>query len=127
MAVPLDVACAQAIALLRLLHEVPTDVLRNDPELVPMRHGDYILPFDRERQFVGACAFLACIKDDFKSIPAVCVQEDHDSQLLRLFVAVNKRTPGQGRVYLAKMKAGFEGVFQALGNAGKGKSKLLFS
>lgn len=127
MVVPLDVACAEAIALLRLLHEVPSNVSRNDPGLVPIRHEDYILPFNRERQFVGACAFLACIKDDIKSVPAVCVQEDRHSHLLRLFVAVNKRTPEQGRPYLEKMKAGFEAVFRATGNAGKGKSKLLHS
>ena len=121
MTVPTDVACAEAIALLHLLHEVPTDVSRNDPGLVPIRHEDYVLPFDRERQFVGACAFLACIKDDIKNVPAVCVQEDHDAQCLKLIVAVNKRGHEKGRPYLEKMKTGFEAVFRALGNAGTRK------
>ena len=103
MATSADVACAEAIALLRLLHEVPADVSRNDPGLAPIRHDNYVLPFDRERQFVGACAFLACIQEDPRSVPAVCVQEDRDAQLLSLIVAVNKRGPNQGRPYLGKM------------------------
>lgn len=122
MAPPADVACAEAIALLRLLHEVPTNVSKNDPGLVPIRHEDYILSFDRERQFVGACAFLACIKNDVYHVPAACVQEDRDAHLLKLIVAVNKRGHEQGRPYLEKMKEGFEAVFRPLEKAGTRKS-----
>lgn len=116
-----DVVCAEHIALLHLLHEVPAPGSRNDASLVPFRHEDYTLPFDRERQFVGACAFLSCVRADLTRIPAVCMQEVPETKSLNLFVAVNKIEPHDGRGELRQMKMGFEGVFRELTRVGIGE------
>lgn len=121
MSPSVDVACAERIALLHLLHKVPIPRSKNGSSPVSMRHEGYTMPFDRERQFVGACAFLSCIKADQKKIPAVCVQEVPETQSLNLLVAANKRSANDSREYLREMKAGFERVFQELTKVGIGE------
>ena len=118
---PADVSCAEHIALLHLLHEAPIRPSKNDANMFPLRHGNYILPFDRERQLVGACAFLSCIKADLKRIPAVCVQEVPEAGSLNLYVAVNRIEAQDGREYLRQMKGGFESVFLQLTRVGTGE------
>lgn len=122
MALPIDMTWAEHIAFLRLLYNTPPEKpSKNNPGNLPIRHDEYVLPFDRERQFVGACAFLSNIKTRIESIPAVCVRENHETNSLELLVAVNKRTADDGREYLRDMKSGFQGVFNALRRANIGE------
>lgn len=118
-----DVSCAETIALLRLLHEVPAPPSGNEASSAPIRHENFAMPFDRERQFVGACAFLSCIRADMKLVPAVCQQEVPETNSLNLFIAVNKREPNSGREYLRDMEAGFESLFKQLRRVGTGKHR----
>ncbi|MBE3049651.1 hypothetical protein IMZ48_45580 [Candidatus Bathyarchaeota archaeon] len=121
MAVP-DIAWAEHIAFLRLLHDgPPAEPPRNDTGLLPIRDQDYVLPFDRERQFVGACAFLSNIRSQIDIIPAVCLWERRETESLELLIVANKRTAEDGRDYLRDMKSGFKAVFDELRRAAVGE------
>lgn len=124
MAVPRDIARAEHIAFLRLLHDTgPARPSKNEPGDLPIRHEDYVLPFDRERQFVGACAFLSNIRSQIHSIPAVCVRESRETESLELLITANKRAADDGRDYLRDMKSGLEGIFKSLRRTNIGEPK----
>lgn len=118
MTIPANIEWAKYVAFLRLLHEVPVKRSKNKPGVFLNLCQDYILPFDRERQFVGAYAFLSCIKTKIDSIPAVCVREYRDTRSLKLLLTVNKRLVDEGCDYLQDMKLGFEKVFNELRRTG---------
>ena len=123
---PADVSCSENIAFLHLLHEVPAPPSKNEAGQVPIRPGNYTMSFDRERQFVGACALLSCIRADNMRIPAVCVQEVPETGSLDLLVAVNRRNVDTGP-YLNDMKAGFERVFRELSRVETGRWRCFYA
>jgi hypothetical protein len=84
------ITCAENVALLSLLHSVPSLPSSNQMNGLQISQRRYTLPFDRERSLVGTLAFLANTKDDPDHIPAVCVEEDPDSVSLNVLFAVNK-------------------------------------
>ena len=122
---PAAICCARNIAFLHLLHEVPIPPSKNSVGQLPIRHEDYTLPFDRERQLAGAFAFLSCIRHDNSKIPAVCLQEIPEAQSLNLLVTVNKKEPQAGLEYLRTMKVGFENIFKELNRVGSGMGQRL--
>jgi hypothetical protein len=105
---------AESIALLHLLHAVPTRPSSNPTDSLPIRPKGYTLPFERERNLAGTLAYLSSTKDDPDHIPAVCVEEIPKSASLSVLLAVNKVKRGDGNQVLQGLKQGFERIFTAL-------------
>lgn len=103
------IARAESIALLYLLHSVPTQPSSNNPDQLQFRQG-YSLPFIKERNLVSTLAFLAKTNNDPDYIPAVCVKEDPESSSISVLLAVNKGKPGDGNGVLEEIKQGFERI-----------------
>lgn len=111
---PPAVSCAERIALLYFLHSVPDPPSRNPIDRLPIREIGYTLSLLRERSLVGTLAFLSNLKDGPEHIPAVCVEENPDSASLKVLIAVNKASPGDGEGVLQDLKSGFERIFEVL-------------
>ena len=108
------ITCAENIALLSLLHTVPTPPSQNPNDSLQTSHRAYTLSFGRERSLTSTLAFLSNIKDDPNHIPAVCVEEDPNSAFLSVLLAVNKSRRHDGRQVLQALKQGFERIFAVL-------------
>jgi hypothetical protein len=116
-----EISRAENIALLYLLHSVPTLPSANPVDSQPIRQNGYTLPFPRERRLTGTLAFLSSINDDPNHIPAVCVEEDPQSATLSVLLAVNRRSSDGGKQVLRKLKQGFERVFAPLSRLSEGE------
>ncbi|KAF2101672.1 hypothetical protein NA57DRAFT_34292, partial [Rhizodiscina lignyota] len=108
------ISSAENIALLHLLHSVPTLPSSNPADIPTSRQNIYALSFKRERSLAGTLAFLSNIKDDPSHIPAVCVEECKKSTRLNVVLAVNKATFEDGSQILREIKQGLEGIFDVL-------------
>jgi hypothetical protein len=113
--------CAENIALLHLLHNVPTLPSANSMNALSLRHTDYALSTEEERSLVGTLAFLASIKDDPDHIPAVCVRPHPNLAALDVLLAVNKANRNDGHEILQISKEGFERIFGVLSRVGSGE------
>lgn len=111
---PTAILCAENIALLHLLHSVPDQPSRNPTDRFTNHQDGYMLPFLRERGLTGTLAFLSNLKDGPDHIPAVCVQEDPQSEYLNVLLAVNKAKPSDGEEVLRTLGLGFERIFVLL-------------
>lgn len=100
--------CAENIAMLYLLHTVPEMPSTNSETNAQSRQTGHSLTFAQERRLAGLLAFLAQIEDDPNHIPAVCLQEGPKTRFLSILLAVNRSTPADGKVYISKIKEGFE-------------------
>lgn len=116
------VKCAESIALLHLLHSVPSKPFSN-PSTCPQSHSTnkYSLSFEAERELAGTLAFLSSIKDEPKRIPAVCLHEDTETKSLNVLVAVNEAKHHDGLQALNAIKLGFENIFLLLSKASQSK------
>jgi len=117
------IRCAENIALLRILHNIPQKRLKNSPSSLAFRNEEYNLPFDREHHLTGVLAFLSCLKDDPCRIPAVSVRECQEGSSMKLdvLVAVNRKNTGDGKHALRKIVEGFEPIFSHLRYIGQGE------
>lgn len=112
------VTCAENIALLHLLHEVPALPSRNNKtEPIPRDTHRYNLSFEQERSLTGTLAFLAGLKDGPEHIPAICIEEDDKTAGLNVLIAVNKAKSGDGNAVLGEIRAGFEKIFALMAAA----------
>lgn len=88
-----EAALAEAISLLHLLHRIPAPPFIN-PEIPGHRvpENEYSLPFAKEQTLVNALSFLVG-NDDPNYVPALCVQEEPDTNAPRLniLLAVNQK------------------------------------
>lgn len=117
------VTCAENIALLYLLHSVPSPPSRNPIDRLPIR--GYTLSVLRERTLAGILAFLSNLKDGPENIPAVCVEEAPNSAFLNVLLAVNKARPDDGKEVLQTLKLGFERIFALLSRVSDGEWPML--
>ncbi|KAI1170874.1 hypothetical protein F4777DRAFT_567670 [Nemania sp. FL0916] len=106
--------CAENIALLHLLHDVPELPSANLVSNAQSVRIGYSLPFKEERNLAGVFAFLAQKEDDPNHIPAVCLRERPKQQSLDILLAVNRSHKGDGSGYLLGIKAEFEKIATAL-------------
>lgn len=123
------IICAESIALLHLLHSVPTLPSSNPIDNLPLQQDGYTLSFSRERSLVGTLAFLSNTVDDPNHIPALCVEEDPESSCLNVLLAVNRTNWNDGIQVLQDLKRAFERIFDILSevsNGGQFKSLFLF-
>lgn len=114
------VACAESIALLHLIHSVPTRPSSNPIDNLPLQQDGYTLSFTRERNLVGTLAFLSNTMDDPNHIPALCVKEDPESLSLSVLLAVNRIKWNDGNQVLQGIKQGFERIFAILSDVSNG-------
>jgi hypothetical protein len=109
-----EIARAESIALLHLLHPVPALPSRNSINSEQIRLGCYTLSFETELRLAGTLAFLSSITDDPDYIPALCVEEDPQSASLNVLLSVNKANQNDGNEVLQPIKQGFEQIFAVL-------------
>lgn len=114
------IICAESIALLHLLHSVPTLPSSNSTDNLLLHQEGYTLSFARERSLVGTLAFLSNTKDDPNHIPALCVKEDPESSCLSVMLAVNRAKWNDGNQVLQELKLGFERIFVILSEVSNG-------
>ncbi|KAL4877426.1 hypothetical protein BJY04DRAFT_222175 [Aspergillus karnatakaensis] len=108
------ITCAENIAISSLLHSIPVAPSRNNPEYLPTHQRLYILPIDTERKLAGTLAFLAHRKNEPNHIPAVCLEEEPDSETLKVILAVNKASKEDGNNSILCIMQGFESIFAIL-------------
>lgn len=118
--------CAEKIAILRLLHEVPEPPFKNPPAGASSSFSNqYSLPFERERNLCSTLAFLSCTADDPDRIPALCLHECPTKPALNVLVAVNSAQFGDGLATLRNIEAGFGTIFSLLSQTPHGEQSLL--
>lgn len=83
---PLAVICAEKVALLHLLHQVPVQPSRNETNHRP--RGNYSLSFEQEEKLASVLAFLSNTKNDCNHVPALCVEENLASGSLDVVLIV---------------------------------------
>lgn len=121
------IVCAESIALLHLLHSVPTLPSSNPIDNLPLHQQGYTLSFTRERDLVSTLAFLSNTKDDPNHIPALCVKENPESSALSVLLAVNRTKWKDGDQVLKELKQGFESIFDILSEVSNGRwFRILF-
>lgn len=116
-----SIICAENIALLHLLHSVPTLPSSNPLDMSRIRHDGYTLPFAKERELVSTLAFLSNAADDPDHVPALCVQEDRGSSSLQILLAVNRLSYNDGSQVLQEMERGFKNIFATMSRVSAGK------
>lgn len=119
---PADI-CAENIAILHLLHKVPSEPSKNAIEGTSVRRQDYTLSLEMERKLTSTLAFLSNVKDDRSHIPAVAIVEGVPLSRLRVLLAVNEKSHGDGNQILRNIKAGFETILSALSETSQGESR----
>lgn len=117
-----QIRCAENIALLSVLGQVPAAPSRNGLGRSPVFSPRRSLLLQAERDLCSTLAFISSIKDDRNRVTAVCVQEEESS--LRVLIAANAQTYGAcgDGTYLQAVQAGFEEIFAILRTASTGKS-----
>jgi hypothetical protein len=120
---PLDpvIACAENIALLSLLHSVPTLPASNSIDGFQTPSEDYALSFGEERGLTSTLAFLSSISNNPNHIPAICIEENPNSAFLSVLLAVNKAKRNDGNQFLQTLKQGFESIFTILSHSSDGE------
>jgi hypothetical protein len=112
----LAIARAESIALLHLLHSVPTPPSSNQYGSALPEQG-YALPFRKERELTSTLAFLSYTKDDPDRIPAVCIKQNIAEASLHVLIAVNKHKSKDGSVMLRELEQSFGNIFAILSHA----------
>ncbi|KAF2850021.1 hypothetical protein T440DRAFT_112881 [Plenodomus tracheiphilus IPT5] len=115
-------SCAESIALLHLIHSVPTPPSSNAVNHLLQTQDNYTLPFLKEQDLVSTLAFLANTKVDTNHIPALCVKETSAS--IHVLIAVNKTSKEDGNSNLQELKRDFDRLFGILSEVSYGSSKL---
>ena len=109
--------CAERIALLELLGNVPVPPSRNSRPPNQRSNSSYSLPEDTERHLTMDLAILTSLKKDIYKVTAVCVCED--SSGLSVLVAKNAANSHDSS-YMDKVKSGLEKVFEILYEVSQG-------
>ncbi|KAH9873149.1 hypothetical protein J1614_005547 [Plenodomus biglobosus] len=116
----LAISCAEDIALLYLLHSVPTPPSSNAINDLLKHEDDYTLPLAREQGLASTLAFLANTKVDTNHIPALCLKETSGS--IHVLMAVNKTTGADGYLNLLDLQRNFDELFAVLSEVSAGSS-----
>ena len=119
------IACAENIAILHLLHPVPTPPTSNPVTSSSNQPpSSYCLPFERERTLCSTLAFISSTNDDPNRIPALRLQERPSEGSLHVLVAVNEAKNGGIRPVLRKIQVGLDRIFALLSQAPQ--SEMIF-
>ncbi|EEY23032.1 predicted protein [Verticillium alfalfae VaMs.102] len=101
--------CAENIALLQFLHDVPTQPSNRSLLETATSDGQLPLSLEHERQLTGILATLSSIREDVALITAVAIRQfntpgKHHPTSLEVLVAVNKSKPSDGEDYLGSLE-----------------------
>lgn len=118
------IRCSELIALLYLLHSVPKLPSSHQPDVVLSCKNEYALSFESEKELTNTLAFLASTSDDPDHIPAVCVRESSASANISVYVAINKKSVGDGAIVLQSVADGFRNIFTTLSGVDNGEPFL---
>lgn len=122
------IGCAENVAVLSLLYRETSNSPFINGVACRKSHGiGYTLPLDKERDLASTLAFLARVNDEFKTIPAVCVEEVPGDGGLNVLLAVNKANADCGKQVLANLERGFAKIFGFLSQANGGCLSIKFS
>jgi hypothetical protein len=102
--------CAEAIALLAALGDVPSAPTRYAHQAAINAAG-YELDLRTERDQTSTLGFLSSIRDDINNITAVLVREDERG--ISILVASNAATAAES-AYLSSVKSGFDRIFEVI-------------
>ncbi|KAJ3577741.1 hypothetical protein NPX13_g2826 [Xylaria arbuscula] len=91
--VPATIQCTENIAVLNILHKVPSQPSSNAATAIQSKEAGYLIPFEDERRLTSTLAFLAYREDDPDHIPAVCVYGTGKKKKkgLKILLAVNRK------------------------------------
>ncbi|KAK2595134.1 hypothetical protein QQS21_007160 [Conoideocrella luteorostrata] len=122
------ISCAENIALLHLLHAVPTRPSKNpNKDLSGRKPSNYSLSFETERKLSYLLASISSVTEKIDHIPAVCIREDARTKSLHVLLAVNQAKFDDCKSLMEKLKAGFSKLFLMLSkveNATKGPATV---
>lgn len=98
---------------------MPSPPIRSPINAQQTPKAGYSLPFDKERSLASTLAFLCSIRDDPNRIPAVCIEEDPDSEDpnsagLTIVIAINKASWADGRKDLQAVQQGLQKILATL-------------
>lgn len=120
------IICAESIAALHLLHVVPARPSSNLVTNVQSRSAGYTLSFEKERDLSSTLAFLAYVRDNNNNIPAVCIEEDANTDYLNVLLAINQSNRDQLELAPVELNTGFGRIFTLLSQADGTKPKSMF-
>ena len=110
-----QVACAEAIALLYIMHEVPKKPSRNFISYASNGGvGEYSLPLEIESDLVCILEFLSSMKENIDRIPAICVYEHHSTESLDVLIKVKQTSYVEYDPALRNIVLGFDKLFLSL-------------
>lgn len=115
------IRCAENIAILRLLHDVPVQPSLREIHLLPGNTTRRILPLEQENQLTSVLALLSALRDDTRHVTATAFRERSRPQGLEILVAINKASPTDGDEYLKEIKAGLHRIFCEISSATEGR------
>ncbi|KAH6687089.1 hypothetical protein EV126DRAFT_433302 [Verticillium dahliae] len=116
------IICAENIALLQFLHDVPARPSNKSLLEASKSDGQLPLSLEHERQLTGILAALSSIREDVALVTAVAIRQfntpgKHHPTSLEVLVAVNKSKPSDGDGYLGSVCDGFRRIFDTLSHA----------
>lgn len=111
----LAVACAESIAFLHVLHQVPQLPSTNPiPDSQLQQSDGHLLPFEKERHLASILAFLSSTRTDANRIPALYVRENQQDMRLEVILAVNEEKYQSGNQARKRMKDCLKSISAAL-------------
>lgn len=118
--------CADNVAILSLLHEVP-ELPSKDSAIDRWQHSHgYVLTFEDERLLSSTLGYLASVSDKSDYIPAVAIEQNIDGTELDLLIAVNRASYQDGQQTLLRMREGFMNIFAQLQGMCDGSAGRIF-
>jgi hypothetical protein len=120
------ITCAENIALLHFLHEIPVQPSAENVDQL-LEDDRRTIPLKQESRLAGMLATLSAIREDVDRVSAVAVRELPQHRSLEILVAVNKSRPSEGNKYLEDIGKAFHRVFDVLLRVtNREKDRLLF-
>ncbi|EGY16129.1 uncharacterized protein VDAG_07293 [Verticillium dahliae VdLs.17] len=126
------IICAENIALLQFLHDVPARPSNKSLLEASKSDGQLPLSLEHERQLTGILAALSSIREDVALVTAVAIRQfntpgKHHPTSLEVLVAVNKSKPSDGDGYLGSVCDGFRRIFDTLSHATRDGTRRLIA
>lgn len=127
------IICAENIALLKFLHDVPSRPSTRKPHECVEDDGQRVLSLGQEQQLTGILAAVSSLIEEVNLTTAVALRETRthgnkqQTTSIEILVAVNKSTVSESDSYLASVCDGLGRIFNTLSRVTSRKSRSLTS